>query len=74
MTKNKSVVDRIDVVGVSSNTIPGLWSSSGVTTDQTSSTDVLCTSTHLTSFSVLVSVQDAAVFSILFVPCVWSLQ
>lgn len=48
-------------VNVISNSSPGYWSSSGVTTQLLSDTNVLCSSKHLTSFCVLVAVQDAAV-------------
>jgi hypothetical protein len=44
-----------------SNSEPGFWSSSGVTTDVINDTTILCSSSHLTSFSVLVAVQDAEV-------------
>jgi hypothetical protein len=43
------------------NSTPGRWNSSGVTTEQLDDTHILCVSSHLTSFSVLVSVESAVV-------------
>jgi hypothetical protein len=45
------------------NSDPGFWSSFGVTTHVINDTTILCKSSHLTSFSVLVAVQDPAVRS-----------
>jgi hypothetical protein len=42
------------------NSDPGFWSSFGVTTHVINDTTILCKSSHLTSFSVLVAVQDPA--------------
>jgi hypothetical protein len=44
-----------------SDSTPGYWSSLGVTTEIRSDTNIVCNSFHLTSFSVLVSVQDPSV-------------
>jgi hypothetical protein len=41
------------------NSTPGQWVSSGVTTIQINDTSILCLSNHLTSFSVLVSIGSA---------------
>ena len=46
-----------------SNSDIGFWSSSGVRTHVLNDTNILCNSSHLTSFSVLVTVQDPAVRS-----------
>jgi hypothetical protein len=43
------------------NSEAGFWSSSDVTTNVLGDTNVLCSSTHLTSFCVLVAIQDPAV-------------
>ena len=44
-----------------SNSTPGQWSSTDVTTTELGNRNVLCSATHLTSFAVLVAVEDAAV-------------
>ena len=43
-----------------SNRNTGRWSSDGIIQDENPSPPVICNSTHLTSFSVLVSSVDAA--------------
>jgi hypothetical protein len=49
--------------GINSN--PGYWSSYGVTTDVISDTHIMCSTYHLTSFSVLVAVTDPAMLETL---------
>ena len=51
------IIVHVCYVLVFSNT----WSSNGVTTEILGGGNILCSSTHLTSFSVLTSVQGAVV-------------